>query len=132
MHELALKANMLPLKVSQVNQLAPSFIGFVQTEFKGEFSFGLKVEGLSNNLAGLTVYKDDAHYFAVLYNNEQNIIQISKRDSDLKIEQNLKVKLRGTTIRFILKMRQENYCVILKDDETEISKTSMLTRHFTN
>ena len=130
--ELTLKANMLPLKVSQVSQLAPSFIGFAQTEFKGEFSFCLKVEGLSNNLAGLTVYKDDAHYFAVLYNNEQNIIQISKRDSDLKIEQNLKVKLRGTTIRFILKMRQENYCVILKDDETEIAKTSMLTRHFTN
>ena len=130
--ELTLKANMLPLKVSQVSQLAPSFIGFAQTEFKGEFSFGLKVEGLSNNLAGLTVYKDDAHYFAVLYNNEQNIIQISKRDSDLKIEQNLKVKLRGTTIKFILKMRQENYCVILMDDETEIAKTSMLTRHFTN
>ena len=130
--ELTLKANMLPLKVSQVSQLAPSFIGFAQTEFKGEFSFGLKVEGLSNNLAGLTVYKDDAHYFAVLYNNEQNIIQISKRDSDLKIEQNLKVKHKGSTIRFILKMRQENYCVILKDDETEIAKTSMLTRHFTN
>lgn len=131
-NKLTLKANMLPLKMSQVSRLAPSFIGFAQTEFNGEFSFCLKVEELSNNLAGLTVYKDDAHYFAVLYNDEQNIIQINKRDSDLKIEQNLKVKLKGATIRFILKMSQENYCVILKDGKTEITKTSMLTRHFTN
>ena len=130
--ELTLKANTLPLKMSQVSQLAPSFIGFAQTEFNGEFSFCLKTEELRASLAGLTVYKDDTHYFAVLYNNEQNTIQIGKRDSDLKIEQKLKVKLKGKIIRFILKMRQENYCVILKDDETEIAKTSMLTRHFTN
>ena len=130
--ELTLKANTLPLKMSQVSQLAPSFIGFAQTEFNGEFSFCLKTEELRASLAGLTVYKDDTHYFAVLYNNEQNTIQIGKRDSDLKIEQKLKVKLKGKIIRFILKMRQENYCVILKDNETEIAKTSMLTRHFTN
>lgn len=131
-NELIIRATETPLRMPSSDDQVPSFIGCSQSEFVGKFSFVVDINELNGDQAGLAIYKDDQHYFEVLYNNSSGTVNIVKLDSDFKKESCFKTYLNNSKIQFILLMTKKEYKVILKNCDAEIAKTRFLTRYLTN
>lgn len=105
-----------------------NFVGFRQSEFSGRFIF--TISNKENQKQGLTVYKDETHYFRALYNPSENKVEFTKKNNDLIINTSLTLSEAGKSLKFSLIFDKSNYQIIVSDGK-KIVRSSMNSRHLT-